>query len=180
MTYEVAHGLGFVPLLWLVGRLETRAEWWWLAAALSVSAFADTAAHWIAPWVVAAVYPVSQAALIAAVLTSRQDARLVLAVLVAVALMAIPTDGFGASGVLVDTVAAGVVVGIVWPLKALGRLRLALLVMFGGGWLVWLGYLFAPSFEAWAAYQAVRLAGVVLFCWAATSRPPLQIVGAHG
>lgn len=164
-------------LLWLHRQGEKRGqEWWWLAFAFLVSWLADTAAHWLDPDLVGNLYPVSQAAIIGAVLLFRREAFLFLAVLVGTALLVVWP---GASGidVFLRTVAWGAVVALVYDYHALGRLRTSLLVYFGAGLLAWWGYALWPGWPSWLAYQGTRLSGLLLFCWAASHpAPQLRVV----
>jgi hypothetical protein len=173
---EVACEMALVPVVWLTGRTlrgyRPGAAYWWLAGAFAVSWLADTAAHWTDPWLVGLVYPVSQAALIGAVLLDRSEATLLVWVLVWTAIAAALWEHVQGPDVLVRTVAWGSVTGLAYERPALGMLRRALLVSFGLGWLCWLAYALAPGWSSWGAYQAVRLAGLLLFCAACCANPP--------
>src|SRR5260221_2594102 len=64
--------MALLPLLWL-GVLAYYGQrrsvlWWTLAIVLGVSWLADTAAHWVDPWLVSALYPGVQAILLGLVL----------------------------------------------------------------------------------------------------------------
>lgn len=164
--------MGLVPVLWLALRKERRVEWWWLAGVFGVSWLADTAAHWVNPWLVSAVYPVAQAGIVGAVFLSRREAALLVAVLVWVGVL---SAGWGTvPDLLLRTVAWLAVVGIVWPLP-LGSLRVALLLAFGLGWLCWVGYQFAPGWTSWGVYQGVRAVSLGWFCLAREQRPAVRI-----
>jgi hypothetical protein len=172
-----AYLLGIIPLAWLAW-LAARgkcpdAAWWWLAGAYFVSFLADTAALMgVDPWLPSLVYPVSQAALIGAVLLERTQARTFVIVLVLTGLAAVLWLGVGSPDVLVHTVAWLGVALVVYNRDALGRLRTALLVSFGWGWLAWVGYAIAPGWPAWFAYQSVRAVGIGSFCMAAMNPTP--------
>jgi len=178
LPFELAHQQALLPFAWLVG-LHLRghrrgAEWWWLSGVFLVSWFADTAAH-LAPSarvVVSVVYPLSQAALVGLVFLSRREAMQFLLVLCAVAIIAIGWRGVSSPDVLFRTVAWGGAVGLILYRWTLGRLRVALLVMFGLCLLCWWGYVAWPSYASWGVYQAARLAGILLFCWAAMKPGP--------
>jgi hypothetical protein len=174
VIFEVAHLLGLVPLCWLAVRGETRAEWWWLAVAFAVSWVADTVAHLVNPWLPAAVYPVSQAAVIGAVLLPRRDAWLFAGALVLVGIAGVLLEGVWGPDLFLETVASLGIVGIVYA-RPLGLLRLALLVAFGMGWLAWIGYLFVPGFPSWGVYQGVRAVSLGFFCWARERAPRLRL-----
>lgn len=163
--------IGILPLGWLALRREMRREWWWLAGALAVSFVADGIAlathllhHAQAPFI-SALYPVGQAAIIGAVFLSRARATAFAALLVLTGMMSLAFP----EPWLLDTVAWLGVTAIVWPLP-LGLLRSALLLIFGLGWLCWMGYALFPM-PAWLAYQSCRAVGTLLFCRAAIHRP---------
>lgn len=170
--------MALLPFAWLALQRESRSLWWVVAVAVfGVSWLADTAALFGNPWLPAAVYPVSQAGILVALLASRKSAGLLIGLLVVAALVGIAWEGVTGPDVLLETVAAGIVVGLVWPRRDLGRLRIMLLVGFGGGWLVWLGYLFAPGWTSWGVYQGVRAVSLGLFCWASIRpQPTLRLV----
>jgi len=110
---ELAHWLGLAPVAWLALRRERRSDWWWLAGAFGVSWIADTAAHlWGHPWFVSAVYPVSQAALIGAVLLPRPDADWFIGVLVVGGILGLAREGTTHPSVLLHTVAYGGIVAV--------------------------------------------------------------------
>jgi hypothetical protein len=176
LPFGIAHHMALLPLVWL-GWLRVRGKrldvaWWWLAGAFAVSWLADTAAHFTDAWVIGAVYPVSQAALVCFVFLSRDDAMKVVLVLMVVGIADIIWHGVDSPDILLRTVAWLSVVGIVWPLRQLGRLRASLLVAFGIGWWCWMIYAISPGWWTWGVYQLARLAGILLFCWAATSPLP--------
>lgn len=188
---ELAHTLGAVPLLWLyvlvlLGK-HRGAEWWWLATAFGVSWLADTAAHWANPLLPSAVYPVSQVGLIGAVLLyHRADAIRLLIVLTAAGIVAVHWRAATEPDVLLHTVAWGAAAGIAWNFRALGRLRMALLVYFGlglVGWFMTTAWIYHcgeirscktawPGSLSWGTLQTARLLGTALFCWAAASPGP--------
>lgn len=176
MIFEIVHQMALLPFLWLAW-LHFRGErrdvaWWWLAGAFFVSWLADTAAHWMAPFLVSPVYLVSQASIIGFVFLSRRKALTLIVVLVAVGIAAILWRGVDSPDVLFHTVAWLSVVGIVYPLRQLGRLRYSLLIYYGAGWLCWLGYAINPGWFSWSGYQLTRLLGIAMFCWAASSPLP--------
>lgn len=176
MIFEVAHHIGLLPLLWLVAlRWRGRTigvEWFWLAGAFAASWLADTAAHWMGPFLVSPVYLVSQASIVGFVFLSRRDAITLVGVLVAVGIGAVLWKGVEGPDVLLHTAAWLPIVWIVWPLKQLGWLRTSLLVAFGVGWVCWMGYAIWPGWGSWLFYQSARLNSILLFCWAATSPLP--------
>jgi hypothetical protein len=184
VIFYVAYALGVVPfvwLAWLAARGERRdAAWWWLAGAFFVSFIADSfALAGIEPWLMSLVYPVSQAAIIGAVLLDREDAILFVLSLATVGILAVLWRGVGAPDVLVHTVAWASVAVIAVDRAALGRLRVALLVAFGVGWCAWLAYTIAPGLPTWLGYQGVRALGIGCFCWAAAKPTPrLRVVSS--
>jgi hypothetical protein len=173
---ESATGIGLVPLAWL-GVLRLRGKvcdpaWWWLAGAFFVSWLADTATHIASPWLVGATYPLAQMAVIAFVFLNRTDA---LQFILAVAIVGVADffwHGVEGPNILLRTVSWLSVAGIMFPLWQLGRLRTALLVYFTGGWALWMAYAYAPGWTSWGLYQITRLAGILLFCWAASNPLP--------
>lgn len=173
---EIAAEMGLVPLAWLV-LLRLRghridAAWVWLAVAFAVSWVADTAALWLDPDLVGNLYPITQAALVGAVLLDRLEAAQFAVALVLVGVVAVLWHGPLGIDVLLRTVAWGAVTIIVWRLPLPARLRASLLVTFGLGWLCWMWYAAAPGWPSWSAYQVVRFAGIVLFCMAASNPTP--------
>jgi hypothetical protein len=183
VIFEAAYLMGLIPVVWLgwcrVRGRPVGAEWWWLAGAYGVSVLADTASRFLpveARWVVSLVYPVSQSAVIGAVLLDRRDAMTLVVVLVVIALAAALVEHVHGPDVLVRTVAWGAVVGIAYDRPALGSLRRALLVSFGLGWVAWLAYAAWPGWSSWGAYQFVRLAGLLLFAAACCASPHWKVV----
>jgi hypothetical protein len=192
LAYLIAYGawqLGIVPLAWLTFLAVRRdahrgAEWWWLAGAFFVSWIADACALTVGePWLMSLVYPVSQAAIVGAVLLDREEAVLFVIALVIVGIMAVLWKGVGTPDVLLHTVAWLSVAIIALDHVALGRLRLALLAAFGFGWIAWIGFTLTPGiptpygYSNWLAYQGVRAIGIGTFCWAAMyPTPQLRMV----
>lgn len=177
---QVASNMALLPLGWLVlkGR-KLDIAWWLLAGAFAVSWLADTAANWFDPWIIGAVYPVSQAAIVAAVFLDRRNTLKLILILLLVGVVDVFWKGVDSPDILLRTVAWLSIVGIAYPLKQLGTLRVSLLVSFGVGWLAWMWYAMNPGWPSWIGYQSVRLVGILLFCWAATSPlPRLRIISA--
>jgi hypothetical protein len=184
LVSELAHWLGLVPLAFLLGLhlagKDRHAGWWWMAVALGVSWVADTAAHWLDPWIVSATYPVSQAAIMGRViLPSRREAVQFLAVLVLMGIGAVLYRGVEGPDVVLRTVAWLGLAGAVLDQWALGRVRTFVLVYFGLGWAFWwihARWLIVPT---WYSYQACRAVGIGLFCWAAyRPEPSLRLEAA--
>lgn len=137
-----------------------------------MSWLADIAALWMNPWISSKVYPVSQAAIIGLVFLSRREALTLIVTLMVVGTVDVLLVGIGDFDILLRTVAWLGIVGIIWPLRQLERLRTCLLVAFGLGWACWMGYVISPGWTSWLIYQAVRFAGIALFCWASMKPGP--------
>lgn len=162
--------MALIPLAWLaVGDTRGR-EWWWIAGAFGIAWLADMAGHWVDPWLIGTVYPVSQAAIIGAVLLDRDEARGFVIAVALIGLATVAAFGIGPD-LFLRTVAWGGIVGIVWA-KPLGRLRIALLVEFGLGLAAWYSYVLMPSWGGWGLYQVIRALGIGLFCWASLQPAP--------
>lgn len=170
LPFGIAHHMALVPLVWLAWTRPHDRAWWWLGGAFAISWLADIAAHWVSPWLTSLVYPVSQAAIIAAVLTTRQWARGFVTLLIVAGLIAVALEGIGQADILLRTVAWLGIVAVASGHPALPRLQLTLWVTFGLGWACWMFYAALPSWPTWSVYQAVRACGIGLFCWA--SRHP--------
>lgn len=181
---EAAHWLGIVPLLvvaWMaITNQSPSARLWLLASAFGVSWVADTAAHWVAPWVVSLVYPVSQAGIIGLALLEPRRSDVLLSVLLITATIAVLWHGAEGPDVFLRTVAWLSVAGIARGCLELGSFRTALLVAFGLGWLAWIAHALwinlhpfmhgaAPT---WFVMQSVRALGIGLFCYAAVTAEP--------
>jgi len=177
LVFEVAHQMALVPLAWLV-LLHARGQrrdpgWWWIAAAFGVSWLADTAAHFVDPWVISIAFPVSQTAIVGAVLLlHRRDKVILLLTLVAVGMVAVALQGVHGPDVLLSTVASGAAAGIAWQRREIGRLAVALIVAFGATAIAWLGYAIAPGWPTYLVYHVARAVGIALFCWAALRPGP--------
>jgi hypothetical protein len=143
---------------------------------LGISWIADTAALFTHPWAVSLAYRVGQAGLIGMVLLPRVEAAVVVWVLVAVAITEAVMTQVQGPPILTDTVARLTVVGIAWP-RTRGRLRQALLLLFGLGWLAWMGYGLWPGWASWGVYQGCRALGTGWFCWAREHVPSPEEAG---
>jgi hypothetical protein len=181
---EIAHQMAVIPLAFL-GCLQVRgqrrdAAWWWLAGAFFVSWIADTAGDFLPQndrWIPSMVYPVSQSALIGAVLLPRPEALYFLATLIAAGAAIVLWNGIGPDAAL-RTVAWLAIVWLVWRRPALPkRLRICLAVYFGLGWVAWLIHVQWLVVATYYPYQLSRLIGLLLFCWAAlVPGPALRLV----
>lgn len=174
--FGVAHHMGAAPLIW-VAWLRFRGKkldvaWLWLAGAFFVSWLADTASHWTGHPLVSVTYPVTQAGIISAVFLNRYDAMKLVAVIVVVGVADVLWQGVQGPDILLRTVAWLSIVGIAYPLKQLGKLRVSLLVSFGVGWLAWMWYAMNPGWPSYLGYQGIRLMGILLFCLAAMNPLP--------
>jgi hypothetical protein len=180
---EIAHQMALAPLVavavehWRGKRPDV--AFWWLGSAFGVSWLADTAAHWVSPWLVSAVYPVSQAALIAVVFLGRGDSVRFLKLLVWVAALSILTNNAHGPEIILRTVAWGGVTIIALD-HAKGWTQRALVVSFGLGLVAWAVHSFALVIPTWYAYQGTRAVGIGLFCYAVVHpRPVLHVVQAR-
>lgn len=161
--------LGLIPLWWLVFRWgfipraprPSRAQWL-IAAAYAVSFVADVAGLHGYETLAGNLYPLSQAGLIALALLPWGQAEDALKALLVVSVVAICWRGVAHDDVLLNTVAGLLVAGL--ALRVRGRLRLALLVSFGLGTVLWWWLAAEPNWWSWSAYQMSRVAGTVLFC----------------
>jgi hypothetical protein len=162
--FVLAHHVSLVPLLWL-GALTYYGQrrsvlWWMLALMVGVSWMADTAAHWVDPWLVSRTYPLAQALVVGVVLLSA-DRLWRLAVILGTAwLIAASTTG---PDILTHTVAWTSILVMVWPATDVARRTAALLVL--STWLGWIAYTIAPGWWSWGIYQGLRASGFGLFCW---------------
>ena len=172
MLGELAHALGIVPLLWLAVLHATGqkrdAGWWWIAGALSVSFIADTASHWVPHPLVSQVYPVTQAALIAAVLLpSRPLVESVIALFLCAAAGSIVVRQAAGLDVLLHTIAWGGIALIAYDQLPKGALRSALVYGFGLGVVAWWAFVAVPGWWTWGAFQLTRVFAVGGFTLAA-------------
>lgn len=162
---ELAHLLGILPVLWLIGLRERRKRYWIMALAFGVSWLADTAAHWVDPNVVGNFYPFLQSGLVVAAVMDEDKGRAFIAVVGLVAVVLIYHDA--PIDVILRTVAWGGASAVIWPHRELGLLRWSLLTAFGLGLLAWWGYAWDPSWTTWGIYQWTRVAATALFCLSA-------------
>lgn len=172
LPFGVAHHMALVPLVWLLvlhARGNARdVAWWWLGAAYAVSWLADTAAHVVSPWLVSAVYPVTQAGIVGAVLLDRRRASLYASVLVLIGVAAVLSPhSLTGPDLILRSVAWGAVAYLALHRPELGRLSVALFASFGVTLVAWWGYAFLPGWATWSTYQTARLVGIALFCYAA-------------
>lgn len=172
---ELAHIQGIVPVLYVAMRdrqgYKTGAEWWWMGVAFSVSFVADSAAHWVSPLLVSLVYPLSQAALFGAIVILDVKKKWgFLMLLLLAGLFSVLARGVLKPDYILTTVAFGGLSIVLYPLRSLGVLRLALLGYFGLGVAYWGLYCAWPSTTSYLLFQGSRLLGISLFCYAA-SRP---------
>jgi hypothetical protein len=167
---EVASEMALLPMLtlaWLhVTERHRDPSLWWIAGAFGISFLADTAALWVDPKTVSAVYPISQAALVGAVFLSRTDADRLLAALIVTGMASLLWHGADHLDVLLHTVAWGTVTGLALT-RATGLLRASLVSAFGLGLVAWWSYVVAPGWTSWGALQSARALGLILFCIAA-------------
>ena len=176
MIGEMAHQMALIPLAWLswvewTRHREIDSAWYWLAGAFFVSWIADSAADTLPAswrWLPSLVYPIAQVSIVGAVLLSRRAAWALLGALTCVGLAVAVSHGARGPDVLLRAASFGAVTAIVTYRRELPmRLRLALAVYFGLGLVLWLVYARWLTGPMWYGYQAARLAGLLLFCWAA-------------
>lgn len=174
---NVAWNTALIPLAWLLVRAwrgkSIDAAWWWLAAAFGVSWLADAPIDFIphsADWLPNFLYLVSQTAIIGAVLLPRREQAVsLLAFLVAVGILAAVSFGADKPDAVLHSVAWTSVVLIVLMRPDLpALLRLSLVLGFGVRLLTWLIRVRWPIVATWYPDQLVRLASLLVFCWAAT------------
>jgi hypothetical protein len=167
--------MALIPALYL-GWLRVRKRprelaWWWLAAAFFVSWIADSAADLLpqsAGWVPSLVYPVAQTAIVGAVLLPKKAATVLLWLLAGFGVLAALWQATPGPDLLLRAAAWLTIVGIVWYRDDLPyRLRLCFLMYFGVGLAMWMVHLEWLVVATWYPYQLARLAGLLLFCWAA-------------
>lgn len=161
--FEMTHHMALLPVLWL-GALafygqRRNALTWTVAIVLGLSWIADTAAHWVDPWIVSRAYPLVQAFALGVVLQPRIG-RLAL-VLASAGMLSLTTVG---PDLVTHTVAWASIVLMLWP--ATDPLRRAVALTFAGMWLGWATYTVAPGWWSWGLYQGIRALGLGAFCWA--------------
>lgn len=152
----------------MVGVAAFRAPraYWWLALAFAVSFLADTASHFVNSFWVSRVYPVSQAALVAAVFLARKDALGILAMLVLAGLAGVFLEPKGPE--LFTHLVCWLTAAAIASEEAPQPVKRALTVYFGWGVLAWVCYVIEPGWASWGFYQGTRLVGIALFglaCW---------------
>jgi hypothetical protein len=177
---EIAHHMALLPVALLSG-LSVRhhrrdAAWWFLAGAFAISWVADTVADFLLPAdrvVPSLVYPVSQSALVVAVLMPRLVALLLLGLMVGTGCLVVLQHGITTPDIALRSVAWPAVACVAWMRKELPvPLRACLLVYFGLGWVAWLVHVEWLTVATWYPYQLIRLLGLLLFCWAAVETGP--------
>lgn len=174
---ECAHAIGAIPFVWLCWRRfsgrETPTVYWWVAAGYFVSWLADSAAHWVDPWVIAAVYPVSQASIIAAGFLPPIGAWTFTMTLMTGAMADIAWHGVAGPLILLRVVAWLPLVWIACGLWRLPWLRISLLMSYGVGLLWWGAYIVSPGYLTWGGLQLTRFVAAICLCMGA-SRPGYQ------
>ena len=175
--------------LWILSRSHRRIDsaWWWLALAFGISWIPDAPIDHMShalDWVLVAVYPVAQTAIVGKVLLSQTRATRFLFLLGAAAIVSIVWEGVGGPEVILPTVAWLLIAGIAWTHETIPHLlRVSLVVYFCLGWGAWLLHAEAikerqDMLATYYAYQLTLLLGRVVFCIAAwrDSPKPLQLV----
>lgn len=135
---------------------------WLVASAFAVSFVADVTDLLGVPGVASQVYLVSQGALFALALARRAVVPFVAALAVAAGVSVAWRGGVGPDWLL-HTVAFG---GVAW-FASRSRRADARVVAIGCAWLAatWLYYVYAPGWPTWGAYQGIRLALAVGWCY---------------
>jgi len=159
--------MGLLPILWL-GVLMAHGQrcsplWWALGITMSISWLADTAAHWLDPWLGSALYPIAQTLVMGIVLVpASRLGRFVAAVTVTTG-FALALAGTTHPEMLIHTVCWTGILVIAWPYR---EIRGPTLLTFGVGWLAWVAFATLPTFATWGLYQGIRACGLGVFCWA--------------
>ena len=178
---NVAQWLALIPLAWLailyLRGLRPGTAWWLLAGAFAVSWLADEWARHLPKderYLASLVYPVSQTALIGAVLLPKRIyAWILLGALVLVGLVAAWLNEPQRPDMLLRTFAWFAVLAVILFRPELPRaLRGSLFSYFGVGWVAWaafVGYQHEGEIATWIwyLYHLSRLFGLLLFCQAA-------------
>jgi hypothetical protein len=157
--------MALLPLLWL-GVLAYYGQrrsplCWALALVFTVSWIADTAAHWLNPWTVSAVYPLVQVLLLAVVVLPAVPLFRLLGILAGTVGIVLWT-GVAHRDIVLRTVAWTALLVVAWPHRPLW---VPVLVTFGMGWLAWVAYTISPTWVTWGSYQGIRALGLGSFCW---------------
>ncbi len=162
------HWAALIPIAWL-GALQLRGirrdrGYWLLAVAFGVSWLADTASHWVDPFVVSVVYLSAQAGVIGLVLLTRWQAAWFVVLLTITGFVALALHPTRKLDVLQHSVAWLGICAVALNRWEIGNVRTALLVAFLPLWVAWIWYVIAwPSFPAGYTVQTVRLVGLLSF-----------------
>jgi len=130
---------------------------------LAVSWLADSAAHWVDPRVISALYPIVQVILVAFVVLPPIAAHRLILAIVMIAVASLAARGVARPDVFVRTICWAGIVLMLWPTPSL---RVTVLSAFGLCWLAWIGYSLSPSWATWGVYQGLRAGADGVFCWA--------------
>lgn len=164
---------GAVPLV-LASRRRLSRAWWWLAMGFAMSTVVDLWQLVAGPrtdvWYLTFLFPVSQCVVIVAPLVTTGIALGVLLGMGWITVGSILAEGTAGPDVIAYGAACLVVLGVtVAQRRAMGpRLRAALWTYFGVGLVAWCAHVLWLTVPSWYAYQGTRLAGLALFCWAAS------------
>jgi hypothetical protein len=165
LPFALAHHMSLLPLLWLgvlaYYRQHHSVLWWTFALVLGVSWLADTAAHWVDPWLVSRIYPLVQALVLGVVLLPLDRLWRLLLVLAGAYVVSAATAG---PDIVTHTIAWTSILVMVWPAADQPRRMMALIFL--GNWLGWIAYTIASGWWSWGLYQGLRAAGLGVFCWA--------------
>ncbi len=171
----VAIAMGLLPLVFLGGLrvVGHRCDigYVWIALGFAVSWVADVVAGFLPVkdrWAVTLVYPITQTTLILAALLTRRATIYVLGALAFIAVVTLALRGTKGPDIILHSAASLVVVAVafeMWELPV--RLRVSLIVYFGMGLITWLIHVQWLVVATYWPYQGSRLAGLLLFCYAA-------------
>lgn len=168
-------GLNFLPLVWLTVMAyhhgHRDAAYWWLAVAFGIGGVFDVMAKaGLGANVASHVYPITQTAIIVAVLLDRYTALFVLTVLLFAAtlsLLAWPEQ----PDLILHSLAWGGIGYVANRMRPIGTLWLSLFCAFGLALPCWWWFIASgQSLAALLAMQGCYAVGVGLFCWS-TLRP---------
>lgn len=182
---EVFHWVALAPLVAVV--LRRRNRWaHWLAVAFAVSWIADMIAEFLPPeqrWAVSATYPVTQAGLLYACLTTREQALGLLVVTTVIAFVTALTWATIGPDAALRLVIAVILVWLVQRRWDLGWIRTGLLIYFGAGALCWVWLPFVPRdvlVWPWLGYQGCRMLGLACVTWGLWDERPAVVAHRPG
>lgn len=172
---EVAHHFALLPVLWVAiltyyGH-RPALEWWALAATLEMFWMADTAAHHMDPWVVSALYPMGQTALLAIFLLPPIAALRLIGLVLSVGVGMIALRGIAKPDLVAHTAAWVSILLIVWPIQT--TFARAVFTIFGLCWVSWALFSMLPTLASWSFFQTERIGAAIVFCWGSLHSVPV-------